>query len=93
MPQEEYHKKQNSDESDSPFVFVCSEPQELPIRFPVKGDHKICKSNCFDFVDCIDGLIVFYLIDKLDQSVHTAAVKAMQRMAKLRADEEKHSYN
>uniref|UniRef100_A0A182SGY9 Uncharacterized protein n=1 Tax=Anopheles maculatus TaxID=74869 RepID=A0A182SGY9_9DIPT len=41
LPQEEYRKQHPNGESDSPFVFVCEEPQELPIRFPVKGDHKI----------------------------------------------------
>uniref|UniRef100_A0A182Y7J0 Uncharacterized protein n=1 Tax=Anopheles stephensi TaxID=30069 RepID=A0A182Y7J0_ANOST len=41
LPQEEYRKQHPHGESDSPFVFVCEEPQELPIRFPVKGDHKI----------------------------------------------------
>uniref|UniRef100_A0A182P7X1 Activating signal cointegrator 1 n=1 Tax=Anopheles epiroticus TaxID=199890 RepID=A0A182P7X1_9DIPT len=41
LPQEEYRKQYPAGESDSPFVFVCEEPQELPIRFPVKGDHKI----------------------------------------------------
>lgn len=43
LPQEEYRKVYPHGESDSPFVFICSDPQELPIRFPVKGDHKICK--------------------------------------------------
>ncbi|XP_058833928.1 activating signal cointegrator 1 [Topomyia yanbarensis] len=41
LPQEEYRKQYPNGESDSPFVFVCSDPQELPIRFPVKGQHKI----------------------------------------------------
>ncbi|XP_041765861.1 activating signal cointegrator 1 [Anopheles merus] len=41
LPQEEYRKQHPNGESDSPFVFVCEEPQELPIRFPVRGDHKI----------------------------------------------------
>lgn len=43
LPQEEYRKVHPTGESDSPFVFICSEPQELPIRFPIKGMHKICK--------------------------------------------------
>uniref|UniRef100_U5EU27 Putative regulation of transcription n=1 Tax=Corethrella appendiculata TaxID=1370023 RepID=U5EU27_9DIPT len=41
LPQEEYRKIYPNGESESPFVFVCSNPQELPIRFPVKGQHKI----------------------------------------------------
>lgn len=43
LPQEEYRKIFPNGESESPFVFICSDPQELPIRFPVKGEHKICK--------------------------------------------------
>lgn len=34
------------EESASPFVFICTNPQELLVKFPMKGKHKICKS-CF----------------------------------------------
>lgn len=43
LPQEEYRKRFPAGESDSPFVLICSDYQELPIRFPVKGQHKICR--------------------------------------------------
>lgn len=43
LPQEEYRKVYPAGESESPFVLVCNEPQELPIRFPIKGMHKICE--------------------------------------------------
>lgn len=43
LPQEEYRKIYPDGESDSPFVFICESPQELSIRFPIKGEHKICK--------------------------------------------------
>lgn len=43
LPQEEYRQRLPKGESDSPFVFVCSAPEELPIRFPVRGEHKICE--------------------------------------------------
>lgn len=45
LPQEEYRKIYPQGESDSPFVFICESAQELSIRFPVKGEHKICKSK------------------------------------------------
>uniref|UniRef100_A0AAV2LV19 Activating signal cointegrator 1 n=1 Tax=Knipowitschia caucasica TaxID=637954 RepID=A0AAV2LV19_KNICA len=32
------------EESASPFVFICDRPQELIVKFPMKGKHKICKS-------------------------------------------------
>ncbi|KAM4749552.1 activating signal cointegrator 1 [Rhinophrynus dorsalis] len=32
-----------SQESASPFVFICTNPQELLIKFPMKGQHKIWK--------------------------------------------------
>lgn len=34
---------QISEESASPFVFICSSPQELIVKFPMKGKHKIWK--------------------------------------------------
>uniref|UniRef100_A0A8C5K2D2 Thyroid hormone receptor interactor 4 n=1 Tax=Jaculus jaculus TaxID=51337 RepID=A0A8C5K2D2_JACJA len=33
-----------SQESDSPFVFICKNPQEMVVKFPIKGNPKICKS-------------------------------------------------
>ncbi|XP_032647071.2 activating signal cointegrator 1 isoform X2 [Chelonoidis abingdonii] len=32
-----------SQESGSPFVFVCTNPQEMIVKFPIKGKHKIWK--------------------------------------------------
>lgn len=43
LPQEEYQKVHPDGESDSPYVFICTNPQALPILFPIKGQHKICK--------------------------------------------------
>ncbi|GLD55870.1 activating signal cointegrator 1, partial [Lates japonicus] len=31
------------EESSSPFVFICTNPQELLVKFPMKGKHKIWK--------------------------------------------------
>lgn len=27
----------------SPYVFICDSPQEIMLKFPMKGQHKICK--------------------------------------------------
>ncbi|GAA6091901.1 activating signal cointegrator 1 [Tachysurus ichikawai] len=35
----------NSDESASPFVFICTNPLELLVKFPMKGKHKISKQE------------------------------------------------
>lgn len=43
LPQEEYRKKFPDGESESPFVFICDEPKELSLKFPILGRHKICK--------------------------------------------------
>nr|CAD7453256.1 unnamed protein product [Timema tahoe] len=43
LPQEEYRTRFPEGESDSPFVFICQDPHELPVRFPVQGKHKIYK--------------------------------------------------
>ncbi|NXN27891.1 TRIP4 protein, partial [Nycticryphes semicollaris] len=32
-----------SQESGSPFVFICTNPQEMVVKFPIKGKPKICK--------------------------------------------------
>ena len=54
LPQEEYRKKFPDGESESPFVFICEEPKELSLRFPITGHHKICKF-CF-----LKKLSIFY---------------------------------
>ncbi|KAJ8884242.1 hypothetical protein PR048_016099 [Dryococelus australis] len=43
LPQEEYREKFPTGESESPFVFICKEPKELPIKFPIQGKRKIYK--------------------------------------------------
>ena len=54
LPQEEYRLQFPNGESESPYVFLCENPLELFIKFPNKGQHKICKftleswKNCFN---------------------------------------------
>ncbi|XP_012275721.1 activating signal cointegrator 1 isoform X2 [Orussus abietinus] len=43
LSQEEYRKQFPEGESDSPYVFLCEDAHELPLRFPIKGKHKIYK--------------------------------------------------
>nr|XP_046204908.1 activating signal cointegrator 1 isoform X2 [Oncorhynchus gorbuscha]XP_046204909.1 activating signal cointegrator 1 isoform X2 [Oncorhynchus gorbuscha]XP_046204911.1 activating signal cointegrator 1 isoform X2 [Oncorhynchus gorbuscha]XP_046204912.1 activating signal cointegrator 1 isoform X2 [Oncorhynchus gorbuscha] len=45
LSQEQYKEQfpQTCEESGSPFVFVCTNPQELLVKFPMKGKHKIFK--------------------------------------------------
>jgi len=43
QPQDDYREAHSDGESHSPFVFVCSEPEELVVRFPIKGKHKLWK--------------------------------------------------
>lgn len=43
LAQEEYKEEFPEDESESPYVFVCENPQQLTVKFPVKGQHKIWK--------------------------------------------------
>nr|XP_056721884.1 activating signal cointegrator 1 [Euleptes europaea] len=45
LSQEQFREQhsQLSQESASPFVFVCSNPQEMVVKFPIKGKHKIWK--------------------------------------------------
>ncbi|CAH0590071.1 unnamed protein product [Chrysodeixis includens] len=41
LTQEEYQKKYPDGDCDSPYVFICSNPISLRLRFPIKGQHKI----------------------------------------------------
>lgn len=77
LPQEEYRKIYPNGESESPFVFICEDPQELPVRFPIKGEHKICKLR-----GSIDEFISlrFLISDKLEQNIHSAANKTLLRI-------------
>ncbi|XP_043933424.1 activating signal cointegrator 1 [Protopterus annectens] len=45
LSQEQYKEQYPEDcqESGSPFVFICTNPQELIVKFPMKGKHKIWK--------------------------------------------------
>lgn len=83
LSQEQYQKHFPGGESDSPFVFICEDPQELPINFPVKGSHKICR---FHFN--LKYLMMFYFLmisDKLDPKIHMAALQSLNKAGKLRS--------
>ncbi|XP_076354543.1 activating signal cointegrator 1 [Tachypleus tridentatus] len=41
LPQEQYREQYPDGESGSPYVFICENPQELLVKFPMKGKHKI----------------------------------------------------
>ncbi|VDK31768.1 unnamed protein product [Taenia asiatica] len=41
LPQKEYRLKFPDGESESPYVFVCSDPRELLIKLPMKGRQRI----------------------------------------------------
>uniref|UniRef100_A0A6B2E759 Putative activating signal cointegrator 1-like protein n=1 Tax=Phlebotomus kandelakii TaxID=1109342 RepID=A0A6B2E759_9DIPT len=43
MSEEDYLQEFVNGESESPFVFICSNPVELPVFFPISGKHKIYK--------------------------------------------------
>ncbi|XP_077554908.1 activating signal cointegrator 1 [Haemaphysalis longicornis] len=43
LPQDTYREQYPFGECFSPFVFICEEPQELKVKFPMKGSHKIFK--------------------------------------------------
>ena len=43
LPQESYRLQYPNGESESPYVFICENPHELFVKFPNKGQHKICK--------------------------------------------------
>lgn len=44
LAQEDYSESHPDGESSSPYVFVCKNPLELLVKFPMSGQHKICKT-------------------------------------------------
>ena len=56
LSQEEYKEKYPNGESESDYVFVCENPQELIIKFHVKGKHKIWRLEQQDFHAAKKGL-------------------------------------
>uniref|UniRef100_A0A4W3JGV2 Activating signal cointegrator 1 n=1 Tax=Callorhinchus milii TaxID=7868 RepID=A0A4W3JGV2_CALMI len=57
VSQEQYREQFTDQESGSPFVFICANPQELLVKFPMKGKHKICK--CFACSSVFSSVPVF----------------------------------
>lgn len=45
VPQEEFQNLEMIDDNDSPYLFLCGSFFELPLKYPIKGKHKICKSK------------------------------------------------
>jgi len=45
VPQEVYREQFPDGESESPYVLICADPQELLVKFPMKGQHKIYKMD------------------------------------------------
>ncbi|KAL3865392.1 hypothetical protein ACJMK2_042783 [Sinanodonta woodiana] len=43
LAQDMYRQQYPDGESASPFVFICENPKELVVKFPIKGKHKIYK--------------------------------------------------
>ncbi|XP_038077418.1 activating signal cointegrator 1-like [Patiria miniata] len=45
LSQDQYQEQYPRGDSSSPYVFICENPQELVVRFPIKGKHKIWKMD------------------------------------------------
>ncbi|CAH8827183.1 unnamed protein product [Trichobilharzia szidati] len=43
ITQEEYREKYPNGPSQSPYVFICNDPHETLIKFPIRGRHKISR--------------------------------------------------
>jgi hypothetical protein len=84
LSQEDYRDKNPDGESASPYVFVCRNHQELLIKFPMSGQHKICEwatnSANYSVYDQLQQRR--FLPDKLDPQIHQAAKKSVKKTAK-----------
>ncbi len=59
----------STEESGSPFVFICENPHELLVKFPIKGKHKICEYLKF-FRDYLFSFMCLYVASmNRDQTV------------------------
>lgn len=76
LPQDQYRVEYPNGESGSPYVFVCRNPLELFVKFPMKGQHKLCKCSLVSIFGLFIQNISFS--DKLDAGVHQTAKKSLQ---------------
>lgn len=60
LSQEQFREQfpDTCEESASPFVFVCTNPQELLVKFPMKGKHKIWKLESHYHQGAKKGLVL-----------------------------------
>ncbi|KAH8397807.1 hypothetical protein KR222_002247 [Zaprionus bogoriensis] len=81
LPQEEYRELYPQGESDSPYVFVCTKPEQLPLLLPVQGEHKICECTAAVLSRSYPKLIVILscFADELPLKTHNAACKTLLR--------------
>lgn len=80
QPQEQYRMNYPNGESESPFVLICEDPQELSIKIPIKGQHKICEYYLITLKH--NELIIINISDKMDQNIHNAAAKSLNKLIK-----------
>lgn len=82
LAQEEYRERFPNGESSSPFVFICENPQELMIKFPMTGQHKICKFlyDIHRFLTVLKRLFLVVFSDKLDPNIHKAAKRSAKKV-------------
>lgn len=64
-------------ESESEYVLICENPQELFFKIAMRGQHKICQYRLFSSV-CL-SLFSLSLIDKMDHHTHQTAKKVLLR--------------
>ncbi|XP_069021750.1 activating signal cointegrator 1 [Embiotoca jacksoni] len=59
LSQEQFREQfpDTCEESASPFVFICTNPQELLVKFPMKGKHKIWKLESHHHQGAKKGLV------------------------------------
>lgn len=61
LNQEQYRDEYPNGESESPYVWICEYPRELSTHFPIRGQHKICKSKLLNFLK-EGGLLIKHFI-------------------------------
>lgn len=58
-------------ESSSPYVFICSNPRQLIVKFPIKGKHKICKWYCIPISKkCVQPTFLSFYVAIEEHLIH-----------------------
>lgn len=90
LTQEQYRCEFPDGEVEDPYVFISENPQALPVRYPIKGQPKICTYFERRFVSrrTFVQLPSCFITVKFDGKVHEAAVACLRKFERAQSQSE-----